>query len=169
MVEQRLERVVSRSFGASIQVVPDAGRRFIARSLPLDGTSSSEQAPGAITRGLLILKEPLDQILDGSKIWEIRGKATTLRGPIALIESKSGHVVGTCSLEGVVGPLSLADLRANAAITGFLPDALPYPTTYGWVLASARRLPKPVPYRHPMGAVIWVKLDPSVVRQLAQR
>jgi hypothetical protein len=28
-----------------------------------------------ITRGLLILKEPLDKILAGTKTWEIRGRA----------------------------------------------------------------------------------------------
>lgn len=44
-------------------------------------------APG-ITRGLLVLKEPLDKILAGTKTWELRGKTTERRGPIALIESK---------------------------------------------------------------------------------
>ena len=72
-----------------------------------------------LTHGLLILKEPLDKILAGIKTWEIRGKATARRGPIALIESKSGRVVGTCDLVDVVGPLTLADLQRNARRTGF--------------------------------------------------
>src|SRR5262249_9050094 len=67
-----------------------------------------------MTKGLVIRKEPLDKILAGTKTWEIRGKSTTLRGRIALIESKSGHVVGTCEVVDVVGPLTLAKLQRNA-------------------------------------------------------
>jgi ASCH domain len=120
----------------------------------------------SITHGLLILKEHLDKILAGTKTWEIRGRSTARRGPIALIESKSGHVVGTCEVVDVVGPLTLAELQTNAKRTGFRPGQLPYPTTYAWVVCDARRLPEPVPYCHPPGAVIWVRLETSVVRRL---
>jgi hypothetical protein len=119
-----------------------------------------------ITRGLLILKEHLDKILAGTKTWEIRGKSTPRRGPIALIESKSEHVVGTCKVVDVVGPLTLAELQRNAKRTGFRPAQLPYRTTYAWVVRDARRLPEPIPYRHPPGAVIWVRLEKSVERRL---
>jgi hypothetical protein len=119
-----------------------------------------------MTHGLLILKKHLDKILAGAKTWEIRGKSTARRGPIALIESKSGHVVGTCEVADVVGPLTLAELQRNARRTGFRPVRLPYPTTYAWVVRDARRLPEPVPYRHPPGAVIWVRLEASVIRRL---
>jgi hypothetical protein len=74
------------------------------------------------------------------RAWEIRGKATARRGPIALIESKSGHVVGTCAVVDVVGPLTLAELQKNARRTGFRPNELPYATTYAWVMRDARRL-----------------------------
>jgi hypothetical protein len=121
-----------------------------------------------ITHGLLIMKEPLDKILAGTKTWEIRGKATARRGPIALIESKSGHVVGTCEVVDVVGPLTLAELQKNAKRAGSRAEQLHYETTFAWVLRNARRLPKPVPYRHPSGAVIWVVLEPSVVRRLGR-
>jgi hypothetical protein len=162
IVGRNLERLVPRSFGASIQVVQSRGRAVVAALL-----GDADAGVTKLTHGLLILKEPLDKILAGTKTWEIRGKATARRGPIALIESKSGHVVGTCDLVDVVGPLTLADLQRNAKRTGFRPSELPsYPTTYAWVLRDARRLPDPVPYRHPSGAVIWVKLEPSVLRRL---
>jgi hypothetical protein len=119
-----------------------------------------------ITHGLQIRKEWLDQILAGTKKWEIRGSTTARRGPIALIQSKSGHVVGTCDVIDVVGPLSLAELRRNASLAGFRADELYYQTTYAWVLGNARRLSKPVPFRHPQGAVIWVKLEPAVIQAL---
>lgn len=121
---------------------------------------------GRVSRGLMVLKDPLAKILAGSKTWEIRGSATAIRGPIALIESKSGTVVGTCDVVGVTGPLSLSELNKNAQKTGFSTSELPYPATYAWVLRNARRLRVPVSYRHPPGAVIWVKLSPSVVARL---
>ena len=54
--------------------------------------------------GLVVMKEPLDKTLAGGKTWEIRGKKTMRLGPIALIECKPGHVVGTCQVVDVVGP-----------------------------------------------------------------
>lgn len=38
-----------------------------------------------------------------------------------------------------------------------------------WVLEEARSLNKPVPYRHPAGAVIWVNLDREVVAAIQQQ
>jgi hypothetical protein len=38
--------------------------------------------------------------------------------------------------------------------------------TKPWVLANARPLRQPVPYRHPPGAVIWVTLAPEVVEKV---
>jgi hypothetical protein len=119
----------------------------------------------AFTHGLLIKEYWLDKILAGTKTWEIRSRATARRGPIALIQSKSGQVVGTCEVVDVVGPLTAAELNRNHRRAGFRTDRLHGPT-YAWVLRGARRLPKPVRYRHPQGAVIWVKLDRGVVRAL---
>jgi hypothetical protein len=120
----------------------------------------------SITRGLLIRKDPLDCILAGTKTWEIRGNATKRRGPIALIESSSGQVVGVCDVVAVVGPLSLAELRRNARRVGFHATASSYDSNYAWVLRNARRLRKPISYRHPQGTVIWVRLEPRVIRDL---
>ena len=169
IVGKNLARVVARSFGASIQPVQPRGRAVLAGLLRLPAISSHENpSERDITRGLLILKEPLDKILAGTKTWEVRGKATARRGAIALIESKSGHVVGTCEVTGVVGPLTLAELQRNARRTGFRPSQLPYSATYAWVVRDARRLPEPIPYRHPSGAVIWVRLEAGVVRRLGR-
>jgi hypothetical protein len=116
-------------------------------------------------QGLLTRKQWLNMILSGRKTWEIRGNATMTRGRIVLIESGSGTVVGKCDLVDVVGPLSLHQLKANASKIGVEPkviDGTPYRNTYAWVLDSAVRLPRPIPYNHPAGAVIWVKLPPNV-------
>ncbi|WP_245604640.1 hypothetical protein [Paucisalibacillus globulus] len=39
---------------------------------------------------------------------------------------------------------------------------LPYKKTYAWVLANPRMYQEPIPYNHPMGAVIWVNLPEFV-------
>jgi hypothetical protein len=79
-------------------------------------------------------------------------------------------VIGTAELVDVVGPLTRADLVANATKLNQPPRELDQPLyydkTYAWVLRHARRLPKPVPYTHPSGAVIWVKLGADVVQRL---
>lgn len=130
------------------------------------GKSRVQVSPRGISRGLLVMKEYLDQILAGTKTWEIRGRATSMRGPIALIQSKSGLVVGRCEIVGTVGPLSLAALNRGARKAGGRFSVKPYKTTYAWVVRKARRLRKAVPYIHPSGAVIWVRLAMRVRQRI---
>lgn len=117
-----------------------------------------------ISRGLLIRSPHIERILGGRKTWEIRSSATQMRERIALIRSGSGQIVGTCNVVGVVGPLSLADLKANARKAGFRAEditSLPYGRrTFAWVLKDAVPLKHARHYTHPSGAVIWVKLPP---------
>ena len=77
-------------------------------------------------------------------------------------------------------PVTAPFVRIEPAIRGtfrwsgttiliFTPDPrqpLPYATTYAWVVRGARRLSERVPYRHPAGAVIWVRLEMGVLRRL---
>lgn len=114
--------------------------------------------------GLLIRVQWIDKILEGSKTWEIRGSRTNKRGRIGLIQSGTGKVVGVAEITGVVGPLSVTELSANWRRTGFDKDErqhrLPYKRTCAWVLQNPKRLGRPVLYKHPYGAVIWVNLIP---------
>ena len=86
-----------------------------------------------------------------------------------------GDVIGVCDLVDCVGPLKAAEFRRNAKKAGMRPgDATLgyYRQTYAWVVKNPRRLTRPVEYRHPPGAVIWVRLgtaggekDQSATRQ----
>jgi hypothetical protein len=108
----------------------------------------------------------IDLILQGRKTWEIRGKNTAQRGRIGLIKSKSGCVIGTCRLVDCIGPLSLATLRETTGKHHIPLDTLtelPYEKTYAWVMAEPKLLVPPVPYKHPSGAVIWVRLTAANV------
>jgi hypothetical protein len=121
-------------------------------------------------KGLLIKERWLDLILSGKKTWEIRGKATTIRGRIALIQSGSGMVYGVCEVVDVRGPLSIEEMQANCdhhcIARDDIPNVVKYKTIHAWVLQNARRLRRPVPYDHPYGAVIWVNLPEEVDRQI---
>jgi len=43
-------------------------------------------------------------------------------------------------------------------------DLSMYRKKYAWVGRKAKRFGKPIRYRHPSGAVIWVRLDGRIVR-----
>ena len=120
-------------------------------------------------RALLIRHPWIDMILDGQKTWEIRGARTSIRGKIGLIASRSGTVIGLCDLVDCIGPLTAEQFVKNAKRAGMRPSEATlgyYRQTYGWVLEKPRLLKQPVPYQHPSGAVIWVKLDGKVERKI---
>src|SRR5689334_2392522 len=115
-------------------------------------------------RALLIRRPWIDKILDGKKTWEIRGSRTSMRGRIGLIASRSGSVVGVCALFNYFGPLTANQFRSNSKKAAMQPSEATlgyYRKTFAWVVKKARRLDRPVPYQHPPGAIIWVKLAPT--------
>jgi hypothetical protein len=120
-------------------------------------------------RALLIQHPNIDQILDGEKTWEIRGSRTHMTGRIALVASGSGTVIGVCNLVESIGPLTADGFRKNAKKAGMRPSECKlgyYRKTYAWVLEKPKYLKKPVPYKHPSGAIIWVKLTAGVERKI---
>lgn len=110
----------------------------------------------------LIIREPwIDLILEGKKIWEIRGSNTKRRGKIALIKSKTGKVFGTVD---VINSILLTTKQYHEAFNNhYIPNTkdnpLPYRKNYAWILENPIILEEPIPYIHPRGAVIWVTLD----------
>lgn len=124
-------------------------------------------------KGLLIQQPWIEEILAGRKTWELRGTAAKQRGEVALIQSKSGTVVGVAELVDSVGPLSIEELRQTTerhrVPAARFDHGSRYKKTYAWVFRDAQRLAQPVPYKHPNGAVIWVKLEPSVIAQIREQ
>jgi len=110
-------------------------------------------------RGLLIKTPWIDLIISGEKTWELRSRGTNVRGKIALIRSGSGSIVGTATLADCFpasDELLAKNLKKHRVSMRQVHD-------YGkdifvWRLEDARALPKPMPYHHPQGAVIWVTL-----------
>jgi hypothetical protein len=111
-------------------------------------------------------------ILAGKKSWEIRGSRTSIRETIGLVPSGSGTVIGVCELADCVGPLTAEEFLKNAKKAGMHPSEAKlglYRKTFAWVLEKPRILKRPVPYPHPSGAVIWVRLDSSVEREIHEQ
>jgi hypothetical protein len=115
------------------------------------------------TKGLIIKSPYIEKILDGSKIWEMRSKATRIRGPIALIKQGSGQIVGVASLIDVKGPLSQQEriytIDKHQIPLDQLKSGITEKWNFAWVLGNAQLLKSPIAYKHPNGAVIWVNLD----------
>lgn len=113
-------------------------------------------------KGLVIRSPWIDHILAGRKTWEMRTRATSIRGRIALIKAGSGLIHGTAELVECLPSLDREQLRATQAFHAIpdsgLEDAFANRWTTPWVLRDVRCLANPVPYTHPSGAVTWVDL-----------
>ena len=126
-----------------------------------------------LSRGLVIADPWIGYILDGSKTWEMRSSATSVRGPFALIRKGTGAVWGVANLVDSLPPLSPEEMIATHA-RHLIPaemirsgEVAKWNTP--WVLADVRPLAKPVPYKHPYGAVTWVTLEPDVCAAIARQ
>lgn len=122
----------------------------------------------------LVIREPwIDLILQGKKTWEMRSQPTSVRGKIGLIRRGTGLVVGTAMLTDCRTALSrdnyMQHSDKHAIPASMLEEVLANRWVFPWVLSDVRRLPKPVPYQHKSGAVIFVTLDPPVVAAIAMQ
>lgn len=111
------------------------------------------------TSDVLIIKGSwLELILKGKKVWEIRGTKTKKRGIIHLARSGAGKLIfGSASLVSCF-EISREAFKRNMKkhrISDF--REVKYPKMHAWVLRNVRRYDKPLRYRHPRGAMIWVK------------
>lgn len=117
-------------------------------------------------KGLIIDTPQIDRILSGKKTWEMRSMATKQRGLVALIRKGSGQVVGVAELVDAVGPLTKEQIQASQSKHMISNERLADPKVakwnYAWMMQNAKLFDQPVPYKHPSGAVIWVKLDEAV-------
>lgn len=114
-------------------------------------------------KGLMVKDPYATQLLNGDKVWEIRGRVTQIRGRVVILKSGTGKAFGTINLVRVLGPLSLEDLTTAPELTEderaeFQRTGLPYKKTYAYVCSDPKWFDTPIPYTHPSGAVTWVRL-----------
>jgi hypothetical protein len=109
-------------------------------------------------KGLIVRQPWLDLILSDQKTWEMRSKPTKNRGKIALIQSGSGLILGTCDLEACFFLNSVDEFEKNIEkhCVASWSNLVKY--RWAWVVGNPKRFESPKPYKHPHGAVIWVNL-----------
>ena len=101
------------------------------------------------------------QIDKPTKTKEMRTRATKERGWKALIESKSGTIIGMVKISDSTGPHSAAALKKMTGdhhVTDQTIDDPNYKWWHAWHISEAFALQNPVPYTRKSGQVIWVSL-----------
>jgi len=113
-------------------------------------------------RALIVKKVWLDKIFDDGKVWEMRTTRTKVSGRIGLIEAGTGLIIGEVTIDGCYEhPIP----KAKWCIKYHKIDNLDLldKWKYAWFLTKPKRYDKPIPYKHPQGAVIWVK-NPELIK-----
>ena len=165
-------------FGVSRPVNSSVRRHNILSQSKVKGADTEKMNNPLIERTLIIMSEPIEWILSGRKVWELRSKQTKIRERIALSEKGAKRIVGVCTLKDCVGPLSVDEFIANARKMNYkkseleaerkeLKKELADPL-YAWVLADVKRLAKPIHFENPSGAVTWAILPPNISRKLSK-
>ena len=157
-VEACVRRDLKRRNSVGEWVIRDMHSKYLSQRV-------NEQQEKNVMRALLIRSPHIEKILDGKKIWEIRGSRTDVREQVGLVRSGSGTIIGVCDVVDCIPILTDEQSRRNARKAGSKPSEVSlgyYKNTFAWVLANPQYLKAPVPYKHPTGAIIWVKLDAQV-------
>lgn len=138
---------------------------------PTTSSFAGNVPPGVPTRGLVIMEEPLNKILQGRKTMELRGKHNRQLGPIALIKKGSGKIYAVAEIAESVGPMSFDELRAcsreHAVEPERLREVLENGWNHGWRLKNVVPLRSPVNYVHK--GMSQVNLDPAAIEALRQQ
>lgn len=111
-----------------------------------------------ISRALIIAEPHIGRILSGDKRWEMRSTKTSITGRIGLIRKGSGLIVGSVDLLGWGTPLNEEDAANSVGLHRVFDLSLLKKWKYPWIMENQMIFPTPIPYNHPKGAVIWVKL-----------
>ncbi len=117
----------------------------------------NEEAP---VRVLIVDKMWGSQLLEGSKTWEMRRTACKIRGRVLIAYAGTGMIYGSVDVVDSK-PLTREDWLMNVDKHKIPPDQLDEYGKYlnAWVVEEPKKLAEPIPYEHPQGAVIWVRLD----------
>ena len=132
-----------------------------------NGSKRAERSP----RWALTIRPPwCRKILDGSKVWEIRGQNCKkhLHERICIAESGTGMLLGEMTIRDSF-KITREDLEANRHLHG-IEDLriITYGNIYAWVLENAEAYEEPVPYSRSAGSIAWVDLRPATGEEACQ-
>ncbi len=132
--------------------------------------SHTAASSGVPTRGLVIMEEPLKQILQGRKTMELRSKHNRQLGPVALIMKGTGKVYAVANIVDSIGPMSFEEFRAESWRHAVEPERMREihaRWNIGWVLNGLVVLLEPVPYVHK--GMSQVKLNQQAIDGIARQ
>lgn len=118
-------------------------------------------------RALIVQEHWCDLLLSRIKLWEMRSGKTSFRGRFGLIKSGSGTICGSSFLCDCLPALRDDEYFQHSHKHQIYPpneSALKW--RYPWVLEDTTTFETPVKYKHPKGAVIWVKLNNTMLAQI---
>ena len=129
-------------------------------------SGSPYDRPAAEMQALYVRPPWADLLLTGKKAWEIRSRRTYKRGTMAIVESGTREISGTCDLANSIELLPTDFLLASDKHLIGKADAqkMMYDGLHAWVVENPVRFARPVPFTPPRGAVIWSTLPPNVVK-----
>lgn len=132
----------------------------------------SGTGPGVPTRGLVIMEEPLNKILQGRKTMELRSKHNRQLGPVALIKKGSGKIYAVAEIVESIGPMTFEEFQDHAREHAVEPERQKevfYENgwNHGWRLKNVKSLKTPVSYIHK--GMSQVKLDPYAIDALSRQ
>lgn len=128
-----------------------------------------------VQRGLLIRPPWSSFILHGDlktgmkKTQEMRTTGTKQRGWVAVIESGTGEISGLMKIADSTGPHSdreLLNMREHHFVSEEEIKDPKYKWRHAWHIEETLPLHRHSAYKHPSGAVIWVKLDAEDCKKL---
>ncbi len=111
-------------------------------------------------RALIVDHPWIELLLSGVKPWEMRSRHTHIRGRIGLIAKGSGMILGSIELTDSLPLQTYREMVAATAKHHIPNERLKELQNwrYPWVMERPIRFVEPRPYKHPRGAVTWVKL-----------
>jgi hypothetical protein len=125
-------------------------------------------------KGLIIEGRQIEDILTGTLRSLIRPDTTSeLNRTVALIQSESGVVIGSCKITSVHSVLTAEDLAGPAR--GVLlssaraqEDSSAQLRYYAWRMGEAARLTAPIEHHRaqPRGQITWVDLPPAISQRI---
>ena len=95
--------------------------------------------------GLTMIKDYLNEFLDGKKAYDARAYTTNKRGTIALVDSKTMKVYGYADLVGVreITPQEYASWHCTGRWSGYVMQVDETKKYYAWEFENIRREEKP--------------------------
>lgn len=113
--------------------------------------------------GLVMLRDYLDEILDGKKTYDARAYDTSKRGTIALVDSRKSSIIGLVDLVSThkISAQEYCSWHATGKWEGMILEVEDMNAIYyAYVFKNPRRLASPIKIKKT--GRVWTKIDDDI-------